>query len=125
MDACLVEYQKRQAHLSDPGGDFSFDGLWLPDKDEWCDCCRNVPAPSRHLWFTLQHHCRSLEHICALLECDERFVRDRWRRIQRGDIENPLEADIKTWAIVQERNKTRQKPGSFQTDLEALLSECR
>ena len=115
MNNCLIEYQTRKEHLSHPAGDFSFDGLWLPEKREWRNCCRSEQAPSRHLWFTLQHHCRSLKHLCVLFECDERFVRERWLRIQRGELGNPLEADVRDLGnYTRAKCKNRQSRESFQ-----------
>ena len=109
MNRCLIEYQKRKEYLSDPKGSRTATGIWLPEQNEWRDCCGRLNGQSRDFPLQLDRHCRSLKHCAALFECDERFVRERWRKIQRGEIVNPLETEESTWKLIQEREADRRR----------------
>ena len=80
MNRCLIEYQKRKEYLSDPNGSRPATGIWLPEQNECRACCGRLNGQSRDFPLHLDRHCRSLKHCAALFECDERFVREHWRK---------------------------------------------
>lgn len=54
----FIEYLKRQNSLSFPSGALN-NGIWIPDPQEYLECCPNPPTPDGY------EHCKGVKH-CAL-----------------------------------------------------------
>lgn len=59
-------WRKRQARMSHPQGKFDRGGRWWPAPEEECSCCAKIRTPSRRWPWSLNKHCRSLEHVANL-----------------------------------------------------------
>ena len=76
ITVAVITYLKRQARVSYPKG-FVKHTKWYPQEVEERPCCLNIRQPSHSYPWSLMTHCRSLKHVCNLLEVDEKEVRLR------------------------------------------------
>jgi len=60
------EYLDRQSRKTHPEGRFDSAGRWYPSRDERCECCRLIRAPSRKYPYSLMLHCRTAHHVARL-----------------------------------------------------------
>lgn len=68
-------YISRRDRQSHPDGSFDKAKRWYPNDDEERPCCGFIRHPSRGFPFSLMVHCRTLQHICRVVEVDETAVR--------------------------------------------------
>ncbi len=68
-------YLDRQARRDHPAGYFTNGEKWYPADDERCWCCKFIREPSRKWPWSLNKHCRSIEHIAALSNVDATDLR--------------------------------------------------
>lgn len=58
-----VDRQTRKAH---PDGTFDSAKRWEPSPAEHCICCSSIRTPTRAWPFSLNKHCRGIEHVANL-----------------------------------------------------------
>ena len=76
LEQACQEYHNRKARISHPCGKFDNAGRWYPDKSiEEKDCCKSIRSPSRSYPYSMNLHCRSLDHVASLFEVDRSFLR--------------------------------------------------
>lgn len=75
LEAALQEYQNRQARVNHPDGTFDNAQRWYPSEAEHCECCDAIRSPSRAWPYTLNKHCRSIQHVAHLYDVDARELR--------------------------------------------------
>jgi len=75
LQAALQEYQNRQARASHPDGTFDKAQRWYPSEEEHQPCCAVIRSPSRAWPYTLNKHCRSIEHVAHLYNVDAPALR--------------------------------------------------
>ena len=75
LDQACQEYFNRKARISHPDGEFDRGGRWYADETEEQDCCKSIRNPSRSYPYSMNLHCRSLEHVACLFGVDRSFLR--------------------------------------------------
>ena len=68
-------YSRRQNRLDQPDGSFDRSGRWYPSEEERQVCCSGIRTPSRAFPYSLNAHCRSIEHIAHLTGVDKKELR--------------------------------------------------
>ncbi len=69
------EYIDRQNRNSHPNGKFDNGMRWFPANEEHRSCCNHIRYPSRAYPFSLNKHCRSIEHIANLYSVNTKDLR--------------------------------------------------
>jgi len=75
LEQACQEYHNRKARISHPDGEFDRGGRWYADETEEQDCCKSIRNPSRSYPYSMNLHCRSLEHVASLFGVDRSFLR--------------------------------------------------
>jgi hypothetical protein len=75
-------YLSRKDRAKHPIGKFDRAGRWDPADSERCSCCDGIRIPSRAYPYSLMTHCRSLQHICHLLDVDPTDVRKELKKLK-------------------------------------------
>jgi hypothetical protein len=68
-------YLDRQDRVTHPVGYFGSGDKWYPSDEEFCDCCKYIRKPSWKWPWSLNKHCRSAEHVAALMDVDATDLR--------------------------------------------------
>lgn len=77
-------YLDRKARRTHPAGNLGKGGRWTPAPEERRSCCNDICRPSRAWPWTLNRHCRSLEHVAALFEVDALQLRRKAAELAYG-----------------------------------------
>ena len=75
-------YLDRQGRRVHPEGYFTNGDKWYPSDGERCWCCSCIRAPSRNWPWSLNKHCRTFEHVAALMDVDVTDLRRVVRRLK-------------------------------------------
>ena len=76
-------YFDRRDRRSHPQGYFSGGDRWYPSDDERCWCCKFIREPSYRWPWSLSTHCRSVEHVAALMDVDATELRRAVRTLKK------------------------------------------
>ena len=77
------EYIDRRERISHPEGKFAHARRWYPGNNESRGCCATIRSPSRSYPFSLNTHCRSLEHISKLFNVSKLELRREVAKIRK------------------------------------------
>ena len=81
LDLAIVAWHSLKSRETHPDGEFD-NQRWYPSEQEVQECCAYIRAPSLKWPYTLNKHCRSMQHVAARFECDLKFLRRRVREIR-------------------------------------------
>lgn len=81
--AAAVEYINRKNRNSHPEGSFDKAGRFYPDGNDALALNQNVRAPSREWPYSYMASCRSMAHVCRMLDVDLNVVRRLVKRIEK------------------------------------------
>lgn len=76
------KYLRRRDRREHPEGSFDSVGRWTPSEDEREECCASIRSPSGAYPYSLMQHCRSAEHVAAVMGADRRWVRSGARKLE-------------------------------------------
>lgn len=70
LHQAVTRYLARKNRTAHPEGKWDRGGRWYPTGAELRACCNSIRPPSRNWPRSLMQHCRTAEHVAALLEVD-------------------------------------------------------
>ena len=76
-------YLDRQDRSSHPDGYYTNGDKWYPSDEERCWCCSCIRTPSWNWPWSLNKHCRSVEHVAALMDVDVTDLRRAVRGLKK------------------------------------------
>ena len=91
-------YLKHHARHLNPDGYFDNGGRWYPSDHERQPCCDSIRKPSRTYLYSLNKHCRNMNHIAHLYDVDLLFLRRRVR-----DMRNEFFSSLRERCIAEAR----------------------
>ena len=83
LDKAAHLYLGRRDRKSHPDGYLGGGQKWYPSDGERCWCCKYIREPSYAWPWSLNKHCRSIEHIAALSGVDETDLRRAVRSLTK------------------------------------------
>ena len=83
IKSAVEMYLSRQARTQHPAGYFDGGGRWYPNEQrEACSCCSHIRTPSRAWPYSLNKHCRSVQHVSSLCGVNATELRRAVRQAQ-------------------------------------------
>ena len=79
-------YLDRRDRTEHPAGHFTNGNKWFPSAEERCFCCIGIRQPSWAYPWSLNKHCRSIEHIAELCDVDATDLRRAVRKLKQSRV---------------------------------------
>lgn len=112
LDQAIDCYLHRQARRENPSGEFDNAKRWYPCPDtEKQACCSAIRSPSREWPYSLNRHCRSMNHIARLFDVDLRFLKRRAK-----ELETEFWQGLRARLIAEARERHPRQPGTGGND---------
>lgn len=83
VSKATLEYLNRKYRISHPDGDFDAGGRFYLSDEERRRCCAGIRVPSRSYPWSEMTHGRTLRHVAALYNVEEREVRRLCKSAER------------------------------------------